>query len=645
MIKMRSLLFLLFVIPNIIYSQHNYDTHFEHCNKAEHAEHYQDLLKDASREDDANIDLIHYEFKWHVDPAVYQLSGSAAVTFKPVVEDLTQFMLELGKDMQIDSILSEGVKQAFTRVGDFQVNIFHGVGMKKDQLYTFTIHYHGAPASGGLGSFIKDNHSGVPVIWTLSEPFGARDWWPCKNGLTDKIDSIDVIITTPSTYKAASNGVLVNEVANADTTTTFHWQHRYAIAPYLVAIAVTNYERYTDMVPLSDGTQLPMINYVYPENLNDAKAGTAALVNVLTYFDSLFVTYPFHAEKYGHAQFGWGGGMEHQTMSFVINYGFTLLAHELAHQWFGDMVTCGSWEDIWLNEGFATYLEGLSRRRIQGVASFRSWQTSKINSVVSQAGGSVKVSDPTNISRIFSGRLSYNKGSYLLHMLRWVLGDEAFFAGLRSYLNDRQYDFGTTESLKFHLEQAGQKDLTGFFNDWYSGEGYPKYNILWEPTEKGVNIQVLQETSHPSVDFFEMPLPMHFIGEGRDTTITIQHGYSGQVFEIDGPSWADSLVFDPELWILSANNNVKKTVISTTIESQLNASIFPNPTADLLSIRAESGFSFQVFDVHGKQIVKGQETSTQSQIHTSDWVPGLYSIQLIGVNGKTTVKSFAKVKN
>lgn len=643
MFKLRSLLFILFALPNILFSQRDYDNHFEHCNKAAHAGHYHDLLAEASRQDDANIDLIHYAFNWYVDPAVYQLSGSAAVSFKPQQDDLRQFMLELGKDMQIDSILSEGVPQQFERNGDFQLVVMSERDMKKDQLYTFIIYYHGAPASGGLGSFIKDNHSGVPVIWTLSEPFGARDWWPCKNGLTDKIDSIDVIITTPSAYKAASNGLLVNEVAHADSTTTFHWKHKYAIAPYLIAIAVTNYERYTDTVPLSSGIQLPMVNYVYPENLNDARAGTATLVNVLTYFDSLFVSYPFQSEKYGHAQFGWGGGMEHQTMSFVINYGFTLLAHELAHQWFGDMVTCGSWEDIWLNEGFATYLEGLSRRRIQGSTSFRSWQTSKINSVVSQAGGSVKVSDPTNISRIFSGRLSYNKGSYLLHMLRWVLGDEAFFAGLRSYLNDRQYDFGTTESLKFHLEQAGQKDLTGFFDDWYSGEGYPSYQIVWQPYDKGAIFQVFQETSHPSVDFFEMPLPITIIGGGKDTMITLQHLYSGQVFEIEGPSWIDSVVFDPDLWILSAKNTVRKTEIVSNIENQLNVSVYPNPANEVLTIRAESGFDFQVYDFQGKLVVRSKESSGQANINISEWNPGLYSIKIQGMNGKSTVRSFARI--
>lgn len=618
---------------SFIYSQNDYHHEFDHCNKAGLLAHHQDMLNDAGREDDQRIDLIHYDFDWTIDPAVYQISGRAQISFITAEEVVDGFSLELGKDLVIDSITNEGRRIEFAREGDFKVNIYPGTSLAKGQFYKIDFYYHGAPASGGLGSFIKDNHSGTPVIWTLSEPFGARDWWPCKNGLTDKIDSIDVHITTPDAYRAISNGLLVNTTTHANATKTYHWRHRYAIAPYLVAIAVTNYEHYTDTVKLSNGTHLPMDNYVYPENLNDARTGTAALVDVLAYFDSLFVSYPFHAEKYGHVQFGWGGGMEHQTASYVINYGFSLLAHELAHQWFGDMVTCGSWEDIWLNEGFATYLEGLARRRIQGILSFRQWQQSKITSVTSQAGGSVRVNDPTNINRIFSGRLSYNKGSYVLHMLRWVLGDEDFYAGLRAYLNDRQYNFGTTESLKFHLEQQGNKDLTEFFNDWYTGEGYPSYTLHWQPTTDGLYLQLNQETSHPKVSFFEMPVPIRLIGEGRDSMIRLDHITNDQIYELSGVTWVDSIEFDPDLWILSARNSVIKTQIVATNDLTREAKVYPNPTNQYINILAKAGFEYEVVDAMGRTTLRGTSPEAQLQLRVADLPSGLYAVKIATPNG------------
>lgn len=623
-----KLIALFFLWSPLLFAQHNYGSCYENCNKAKILSRYESAFQEAERLDDNRIDLIYYLFDWYIDPAVYYLSGSADIMLKATKDNVAFFALELGKDMVIDSIVADDHILTYEREGDFNLRIYPSTPLGAGAMYRFKIYYQGAPAAGGLGSFIKDNHNGVPIIWTLSEPFGSRDWWPCKNGLTDKIDSIDVRITTPEAYRAASNGILLREVVNDNGSITHHWKHRYAIVPYLVAIAVTNYERYSDTIVLGNGTQLPVINYVYPENLNDAKTGTAALMGVLSYFDSLFAGYPFHREKYGHAQFGWGGGMEHQTMSFVVNYGFSLLAHELAHQWFGDMVTCGSWEDIWLNEGFATYLEGLSRWRIQGRPSFRQWQIAKINSASSQSGGSVKVSDPTNINRIFSGRLSYNKGSYLLHMLRWVLGDEAFFGGLRSYLNDRKFDFGTTENLKFHLEQQGQRDLSEFFDDWYSGEGYPSYTIHWQPADDGLYLQINQETSHPKVDFFEMPLPIRLIGQGRDSMVRLDHVYNDQIFELAGVNWVDSIEFDPELWILSARNTVIKSEIVGTTNVTAEIQVYPNPASQLLNVHSNQAFDYIVFDSMGKSILQGECFDAHLQLRVEDLPEGLYAIRV-----------------
>ena len=197
-------------------------------------------------------------------------------------------------------------------------------------------------------------------MWSLSEPYGSRDWWPCKNGLDDKADSIDVFITNPIAYKAASNGILQSETpVSGGTKLLTHWKHRYPIATYLICFAVTNYSVFNRSVNLSTGV-LPMQTFCYPEDSTSFSNGTINTLNAMQLFDTLFyLPYPFMNEKYGHVQFGWGGGMEHQTSTFVVSIDESLCAHELAHQWFGDKITCGSWKDIWLNEGFATHLASM----------------------------------------------------------------------------------------------------------------------------------------------------------------------------------------------------------------------------------------------------------------------------------------------
>lgn len=616
-----------------------------YCNKA-HASRHMFNPKQRSNALTENYDLKYYRFEWEIDPAVYGIKGTATPYFTVLESGFNVIHFDFSSDLKIDSIMWRGQKLTYSQPAAFQLTINFPASLDKGSMDSISITYQGVPPSGGFGSFIQSSHAGEPSLWTLSEPFGSQDWWPCKNGLDDKIDSIDVIITTADKYRAASNGTLVSEKITSTGQKKFHWKHRYAIAPYLVAISVTNYTAYTDDVLLSDGTVMPMLNYVYPENLVSAKAGTADNVRVLQYFDSLFVDYPFKKEKYGHAQFGWGGGMEHQTMSFVVNFGWGLLAHELAHQWFGDYVTCGTWEDIWLNEGFATYLEGLSRERFQSGSDWYNWKSDKVNSIVSNTGGSVKVDDPTNIGRIFSGRLSYNKGSYLLHMLRWKLGDEHFFEGIRSYLQDKSFDYAVTTELKSHLETTSGQDLDEFFRDWYEGQGYPTYEVVWDQESDRLLVQLNQTSSHPSVSFFEMPVPLKLSGEGKSVTVRPEHNSSGQIFQFIPDFKVEKVEFDPELWIAAKAKIIKKDIISGT-DNVLSDGIkvYPNPVSDFLYITTHDvNFRFySITDSQGKMVETGNIPENDNRIDFRHLPAGHYFLKLAEGNKEVT-KEIVKVK-
>jgi aminopeptidase N len=642
-------IFLLFagiiLVQTILYAQNDLDSN-HYCNKAHAAERYfNPLLKNSIA--NQSFDLKYYRFEWDVDPSINYIKGTATPHFTVEKQGFDKIEFDFSNQLSIDSIMYRGQKLNYQQPSTYKLVIEFPNVLAFGSLDSISISYQGAPPSGGFGSFIQSNHGGTPILWTLSEPFGTQDWWPCKNGLDDKIDSVDVFITTQKAFKAASNGTFMGEKEVSATHNVHHWKHRYPIASYLVAIAVTNYSVFTHNVVLSDGSNMPMVNYVYPENLINATSGTLANVKALQFFDSLFVNYPFKKEKYGHAQFGWGGGMEHQTMSFVVNFDWGLLAHELAHQWFGDMVTCGNWEDIWLNEGFATYLEGLSRERHpQGNNDWSNWKRGKINSIISGESGSVKVDNTTSVNRIFSSRLSYNKGSYLLHMLRWKLGDEPFFRGIRNYLNDKKYHYANTSDLIQHLEAVSGENLREYFKDWYEGQGYPTYNVKWAQSDNNVKIKIEQTTSHPSVSFFEMPVEIKLSNDNESQYIRLDHNSGGQIFDINIPFQATKAEFDPNLWLAAKHTIVKDNAILSSLEDNTlsNIEINPNPFEDILNIMNMSNldFDFTIQDIAGRIIKNGKLSNTQESIELNNLMSGMYFIKLQSETGNIEVMKIVK---
>ena len=594
--------------------------------------------KQTEQEHTDPFDITHYTCIWTVDPEIHFISGTIITRFFPLSSDFDTIHFMMDDVLILDSIEYHGQSLGWLHTNDI-IKIPLPAPIPTGMLDSIAITYHGIPPSSGFGSFNTGTHNGSPILWTLSEPYGASDWWPCKNTLTDKADSLDVLITVPSGNDAASNGILIEESTSGDKT-TFHWRHRFPIVDYLICLAVTDYSRYSDWVPF-DGTLTEVTNWVYPEDSAAIVPQTAVTVPVMQVFDTLFGVYPFHQEKYGHCQFNQGGGMEHQTFTFMGSFGIELISHELAHQWFGDMVTCGSWADIWLNEGFATYLSGLTYEYLFDGLWWMPFKKDRINKVTSKPGGSVYCDDTTSVARIFDSRLSYAKGAMILHQLRWIIGDSAWYAAVNHYLYDPalQFDFARTHDLKTHFEATSGEDLTWYFDDWYYGEGYPTYEIRWEQTGSTVSITVDQTQSTSSVEFFELPLPVMLKNDDSDTTIRLNHGYSGQTFQVEIPFQADSLIFDPELWLITRNNTINSS--EDTPEAP-RVMVYPNPFQHLVNIAFEDpteSIAISLYNSNGVLVHQSTQIEpTTYSIDLEDFPNGIYLICIVTESYSITQK-------
>jgi aminopeptidase N len=589
-----------------------------------------------------NYDVVYCQLDIDVDPNVFYIEGTATTRFYPLRDDVESIYFDFSSNLDVSEVRYGSASVNFEILDGDELRIDFPDVLMQGNLEEIEIDYAGQPNSSGFGSFETDKvcDGEVAAMWTLSEPYGAKHWWPCKQTLNDKYDSIDMIITTPELYRAGSNGLLIEEKDNQDGTKTYHWSTKYPIPAYLVAFAVAEYEVYSDYVPLENGDQLEVLNYIYPCNLNYAKSRTPATIDIMQFFREKFGEYPYINEKYGHCNFGWGGGMEHSTMSFMGGFSHSLIAHELAHQWFGDKITCGSWQDIWLNEGFATYLEGLTYDFGVNPSAWSTWRANNQWRATTSPNGSVYVDDTTSVSRIFSGSLSYAKGAYLLHMLRWMMGDEAFFEGIYNYIHDPEliYDYARTPDLQQHLEASSGLDLDEFFEDWLYGKGYPVYQLVWEDTEDGIWLRVNQNPTDPSVNFFDVPIPVKIQGVIQDTTVVVDPKYSGQLFEIDVDFMPVKVIFDPERWICAQSD------VITATSDPLNGDyrIYPNPASQWLTIDLgdASTQAYDLFDPYGRSVLSGG-LSASERINTLDisgLSPGIYHLYLEGKKGSSSLK-------
>ncbi|UTW67666.1 T9SS type A sorting domain-containing protein [bacterium SCSIO 12643] len=573
MTRFIMFLCLQFLFGITIQGQHNHAQDFEEIVKYEKSG-FQNKRAFTESQNTQNYDVSYYQLQLNVSPDSHFIQGSVTIHFTPK-NNISQIVFDLNSVLQVDSISRNNLTLSFEHLNN-QIFVQHA--FQHSQKDSVTIYYHGTPPNSA--SFRTDYHNNTPILWTLSEPYGALDWWPCKQSLLDKADSVDTYITVPNGNKVAGVGNLISEIPHPNSTTTVHWKSTYPIATYLVAIAVTPYAEINFQSTLTNGNLLVQ-NYVYKEDSADVIDQLMATDTLLRFYDSLIGPYPFMSEKYGHAQFGRGGGMEHQTMSFMYHFGFGLTAHELAHQWFGNKITCGSWSDIWLNEGFATYFAGIPFEFLYQDSSWYQWKKTFLERATELSDGSIYVYDTSSVSRIFDPNLSYAKAGYMLHMLRKQIGDDHFFNAIRAYVTNQQltYGFAYTDDFFSHIEMETGHNISTFKNQWVYGQGYPSFNLEWKQNGSDLELNLSQTTSHASVSFFYLNVPLLIESDNGDSLwYYMYHQTNKQIEQTSVPFVVNKITIDPNLDLISKAN----FSINTTSLDGLN--VYPNPAQNHIII-------------------------------------------------------------
>ncbi|MCW8850561.1 MAG: M1 family metallopeptidase, partial [Melioribacteraceae bacterium] len=566
---------LILLLSNEIYSQNIHPTNQFHEFEQEQWKDY--ISASNLIYSDPNIDIFFYHLNLEISISSPFIKGYVKSIFQIQNDKVNTIKLNLHNSFKIDSIT--GISNSFT----FEENLITIESSQEfnggDTVELF-IYYSGIPQlwENKKGLRYELHGQNEPIIASLSTPFLSHYWWPCKDGPTDKADSVYIDITIPDTVInnipviAVSNGTL-DSTTSDDNKKTFHWRERYPIVPYYVMVAISNY------LEIQQSYSFPISYYTFQENYSQTQAGVKDIPEVMNLFSKLFGSYPFEKEKYAMTELGYYGAIENQTNTIINNMSpdwFLTSVHELAHMWFGDMITCENWQHAWLNEGFATYSEALWIEHKYGFEAYQDY----MNYLQYKDMGSIYLKNDSDPSKIFLS-IIYYKGAYFLHMLRGILGDSIFFESIYKYANsnDYKYKHATTEDFKSICEEVSGKNLNYLFDQWIYGESYPIYSADWSYINSGRNnykvTLELNQQIQSNPPFFEMPIEIQINTSISDTIFAVYNNQQSQSFQFQVTGLPIELIIDPNNWILKDSLNAELTIkIPDRIQLKQN---YPNP--------------------------------------------------------------------
>ena len=512
--------------------------------------HFQKIDEDYITPNQRKIDITKYDLSFDLYPENKMFIAQAVLSGKVLDQTIPTIDLNFYDNFRINKITLNDKSVEYENEGT-RLSVKYDSTFQNE--FEIVVDYEGTPEKAGLDGFVFGVRNGTSVVYNLSEPTFASSWFPCNDTPYDKTN-LEIKITNDSGMVSVSNGVLV-DVKTTGSRKTYHWKTEYPISTYLVAIYSSNYEHFSDKYISHDGNDTMNVDYyVLPDKLDNAKADFSNQVKMLEVFSKLFGEYPFIKEKYGVAEFLWyAGAMEHQTITGVSSNMISgkkffedTFVHELAHQWWGNAVGPKSWKDIWLNEGFASYCEALYYEEVSGEEALRSTMLSKYSNNFS---GSLAQPGPFLFTRTM-----YDKGAWVLHMLRWEVGDSTFFKILRNYYESFKYSNASTNDFKQVCENVTGKNLNKFFDQWVYGEGQIELAYKTENSNTGndylVRIQLEQNQEDYEVFHFPLEIKLSY----TDSTFNkFRYNITTKdtLLEIPVKEFPVSVDLDPDNWLLA----------------------------------------------------------------------------------------------
>jgi aminopeptidase N len=496
-----------------------------------------------------DIDILHYDLSIDLYPEIKMIKGNATLTGIITNKKITSLDLNFYDNLKITEARINGkvvqYERSATRIS-FPINEVPG------DTFKLSLVYEGTPKLVGLSSFVFGEINHQSVVYSLNEPQYASTWFPCDDRPDDKA-LLDIKITNDSSEVSVSNGKLIG-ISNQEGRRTYHWKTIYPISTYLICLYSSDYVEFDDKYISQDKSDTMTIRYfVFPKQLKDAKVDFSDHLDMMNFFAKTFDEYPFLKEKYGVAEFLWQmGAEEHQTITgvgsiFVGGRKFfdDIYSHELSHQWFGDAVGLTSWKEIWLNEGFASYCEALYAEHVGGPGALQSKMMGKFHKQFED-----KIYDPEDL---FSQTV-YDKGAWILHMLRWEIGDTAFFKSLRNYYETYKYKNATIDDFKKICEALSGKNLDYFFKQWiFEGTGIINEQYSWNVDAEDSDFVLHLNLNQVQTGFADYNFPLELEVKFEDNSsqlLKFEVDKREQVIKFKFKRKPVAVVFDPGKWIL-----------------------------------------------------------------------------------------------